>query len=98
LACRLVFEISLLNYYFLAVAVTLVLLDFIRKRPPVRSAVWIVATRFGLTPLAPHVSSNVTAGLFLLAALIPIGFGLAQLPMTKPVGGAPVPSRARSPV
>ncbi len=98
LACRLVFEISLLNYYFLAVGVTLVLLDFTRKRPPLRSALWIVATRFGLSPLAPHVPSNVTAGLFLLAALVPIGFGLVQVPMTKPVGGAPVSSRARSPV
>ena len=32
LAIRLVFEISLLNYYFLAVAVALVLLDFTRRR------------------------------------------------------------------
>ena len=37
---------------------------------------WIVATRFVLTPLAPHVALTLTAALFLVAALVPIGLGL----------------------
>ncbi|HEY5023686.1 MAG TPA: hypothetical protein VII76_01805 [Acidimicrobiales bacterium] len=80
LATRLVFEISLLNYYFLAVGVGWLLLDFTRTRLPVGSVTWIVATRFGLTPLAPHLPLDLTAALFLAAALVPIGFGLAQVP------------------
>ncbi|HLN41712.1 MAG TPA: hypothetical protein VK215_04640 [Acidimicrobiales bacterium] len=80
-ATRLVFEVSLLNYYYLAVAVFLLLLDFTRKRMPVWSVVWIVATRYGLTPLAPHAPSALTAALFLVAALGPMALGMAQLPV-----------------
>jgi hypothetical protein len=79
LATRLVFEISLLNYYFLAVAVGLVLLDVTRRRLPVWSVLWIVATRNALTPGAPHAPLVLTAVLFLVAALVPIGLGLAQV-------------------
>jgi len=90
LASRLVFEISLLNYYFLAVGVALVLLALIRRRLPVWSVGWIVATRFVLTPLAPHVPLTLTAALFLLAALVPLGLGLAQV-SRGPAGAVPVP-------
>jgi hypothetical protein len=79
LATRLVFEISLLNYYFLAVGVAMLLLDVIRRRLPVWSVGWIVVTRFVVTPLAPHVALTLTAALFLAAALVPIGLGLAQV-------------------
>jgi hypothetical protein len=81
LSTRLVFEISLLNYYFLAVAVALLLLDFTRRRLPVWSVAWIVATRFVLTPMVSHVPLTLTALLFLAAALIPIGIGLSQVPV-----------------
>jgi hypothetical protein len=84
LATRLVFEISLLNYYFLAVAVGLLLLEFTRRRLPVWSVTWIVATRFVLTPMVSHVPLTVTAGLFLVAALVPIGIGLGQVPTATP--------------
>ncbi len=80
LATRLAFEISLLNYYFLAVGVGLLLLDFTRRRVPVWSVTWIVATRFVLSPLAAHESLTLTAALYLVAALVPIGLGLAQVP------------------
>jgi len=89
LAIRLVFEVSLLNYYFLAVGATLVMLDFSRRRPPVLSAIWIVATRFGLSPVAGHAPRTITAALYLVAALAPIAVGLAQVPKT------PQPLRAR---
>jgi hypothetical protein len=91
LATRLVFEISLLNYYFLAVGVALLLLDFTRKRLPVWSVTWIVATRFIISPLAPHVSLTLTAVLFLVASLVPVGLGLAQVP-GRPT--PPVPARS----
>jgi hypothetical protein len=80
LATRLVFEISLLNYYFLAVGAGLLVLDFTARRVPVWSVAWIVATRFGLSPLAAHVSLTLTAALFLVAALVPIVLGLVQVP------------------
>ncbi len=92
LATRLVFEISLLNYYFLAVGVALLLLDAIRLRLPVWSVGWIVATRFVLTPLAPHVALSLTAALYLLAALVPIGLGLAEVRRAPP---PPVPVALR---
>jgi hypothetical protein len=94
LATRLVFEIALLNYYFLAVGAVLVLLDFTRRRPPVASLVWIVATRFGLSPLAPHAPLNLTAALFLVAALVPIGLGLAQVRAESRPAPAQVPEAA----
>ena len=84
LATRLVSEISLLNYYFLAVGVMLLLLDFTRRRLPVVSVTWIVATRFGLTPLAPHIAVTITAVLYLVAALVPIGLGLAPVAAARP--------------
>jgi hypothetical protein len=84
LATRLVFEISLLNYYFLAVGVALLVLDAIRRRLPVWSLGWIVATRFVLTPMASHVALGLTAALYLLAALVPIGLGLAEVRRAPP--------------
>lgn len=80
LATRLVFEVSLLNYYFLAVGASLLMLDFSRRRPPVVAAIWIVATRFGLGPVAGRAPLTVTAVLYLVAALVPITLGLAQAP------------------
>ena len=91
MATRLVFEISLLNYYFLAVGVALVLLDFTRRRLPV--CVGGVDRRHPLRAharLAPHVPLTLTAVLFLVAALVPIGLGLAQVPRTDPATPAGV--------
>ena len=79
LATRLIFEVSILNYYFLAVGVVLLLLDCARKRPPVWSVVWILATRYGLTWIAPVAPSALTAMAFLVASLVPIGLGLSQV-------------------
>lgn len=80
LAARLVFEISLLDYYFLAVGAFLILVDFCRRRPPLWSAAWIVGTRYVLAPLAKDIPPPVTAGLFLATSLVAIGVGLAQVP------------------
>ena len=80
LAARLVFEISLLDYYFLAVGAFLILLDFSCRRLPLWSAAWIVGTRYGLAALARDISPPVTAGLFLATSLVALGVGLAQVP------------------
>jgi len=80
LATRLVFEVSILNYYYLAVGVTLLVLDFTAKRLPFQSVLWIVATRYGLSAIAPHAPSVLTAAAFLVVAVVPIGLGLAMVP------------------
>jgi hypothetical protein len=80
LATRLVFEVGILNYYFLAVGVAFLLLDFVCRRPPVWSAAWIVATRYALPWIVTHASSGLTAAAYLVMALIPLAFGLAQIP------------------
>ena len=96
LATRLVFEISLLNYYFLAVGVALVLLDVIGRRLPVWSVGWIVATRFVLTPLAPHVALGADR------SIVPVGRAgphraRARPGQERPDGPAvPVPARLSS--
>ncbi len=90
LAARLVFEVSMWNYYFLAVGVFLLLLDFVRESPPWRSLAWIVAARYGLPWIASVASSTLTAAAFLLAALIPVAIGLAvvaRAPRSRLVGG-----------
>ncbi len=80
LALRLAFEVGILNYYFLAVGVVFLLLDFVGKRPPVRSGVWVVITRYALPPVVSHAPSGLTAALLLVIALVPMGLGLAQIP------------------
>ena len=77
LATRLVFELGFLTYYFLGVGVAFLLLDLARRRPPVWAVVWIVATRYGLPWIAPLAPPTMTATLFLVAALVPLGLGLA---------------------
>jgi len=77
LSARLVFEVSMWNYYFLAVGVFLLLLDFVRESPPWRSLAWIAAARYGLPWIAAVASPPLTAAAFLIAALIPVAMGLA---------------------
>ena len=80
LAVRLVFEVSILNYYFLAVGVFLLVLDFVRNSPPWRSVIWIASTRYGLAWLIPAAPPILAASAFLLAALVPVIMGLAVVP------------------
>jgi hypothetical protein len=80
LATRLVFEVGILNYYFLAVGAVFLLLDCVGQRPPLRSAAWIVTTRYALPPVVAHASSGLTAAMFLVIAVVPLALGLAQIP------------------
>jgi hypothetical protein len=75
-AVRLVFELGFLNYYFLAVGAALLVLDFLFARLPVRSVIWIVATRYGLTAVAPRASPTLTAVVFLVASLGAVAIGV----------------------
>jgi hypothetical protein len=94
LATRLVFEVGILNYYFLAVGVVLLLLDLTCRRPPLWSAAWIVTARFALPWFVPHAPEGLTAGVFLVIALVPIGLGLAQVragtTISLPVNGSDI--------
>ena len=76
LALRLVFELSFFDYYFLATGAFLLVLSAVRRRPPLWPVCFIVATRFGLTALAPRGPSALTACVFLAAALSAVGTGL----------------------
>jgi hypothetical protein len=94
LATRLVFEVGILNYYFLAVGVVLLLLDLTCRRPPLWSVAWIVASRYALPWFVPHAPAGLTASMFAVVALVPIGLGLAQVPAqartSLPVSGSGV--------
>ena len=79
MALRLVFEVALLDYYFLAVATLLLILDFALARPPALSAGWILSTRFVLAPAAPHLPSSLTAMVFAGLACAPVAIGLAAI-------------------
>jgi hypothetical protein len=83
LALRLVFEVSILDYYYLAVGAVLLVLDFVRGRVPVLAAAWIVATRYGLNWLITTASPPVIAWVFLAAALLAAGIGVAVVLRTS---------------
>jgi hypothetical protein len=90
LATRLLFEVAILDYYFLAVGVFLLLLDFTLERPPLWSVGWIVAARYGLTAFAATAPPWVTASAFLTVSVVPLVLGLVQVPAsTRPVLAAP---------
>jgi hypothetical protein len=80
LATRLVFEVGIFNYYFLAVGVVFLILDLTLGRFPVLSVAWILVVRFGLSAVAPHAPRLLSATLYLVAALVPLAVGLAQVP------------------
>jgi hypothetical protein len=84
LGTRLLFEVENFNYYFLAVGVFLLVLDLVLERPPLWSVGWIVATRFGVTAFGAPGPSWLTASTFLVAALVPVVLGLAQVPPSDP--------------
>ena len=86
-AARLVFEVGMFNYYFLAVGAGLVVLDVLFARLPVRAVVWVVATRYGLTAVAARASPVLTAVLFLAAALAPVMIGMRTVAVAAPVTG-----------
>jgi hypothetical protein len=77
---RLVFEVGILNYYFLAVGVAFLLLDLTCRRPPLWSVAWIVTARYALPWFVPHAPAGLTAAVLVVIALVPIGLGLAQVP------------------
>jgi hypothetical protein len=78
-ATRLVFEVSILEYYFLAVGASLVMLDLIAPRPPWWSLGWIVATRYGLTTFDGSSATGWVATAFLALSLTPVVLGLIEV-------------------
>ena len=98
LGARLVFEVGLFNYYFLATGVLLLLVDTACARPPWRSVSWVVATRFGLDALTPHGPSWLTASCVALAAVGAVWFGVGtgaagkRLYAMEPTGARTAPA------
>ena len=88
LALRLVFELGYFNYYFLAVGAGMLVLDMVRRRPPLWAVAWVLATRFGLAALPASTRPGVVAGLFLALALCPVVLGL--LPMVRAGSAQPL--------
>jgi hypothetical protein len=84
LATRLVFEVSILEYYFLAVGASLLVLDFVLARPPLWSVGWIVVTRYGLTSFDTRASAGWTAVAFMALSLVPLVVGVVQVRTVRP--------------
>jgi hypothetical protein len=80
MASRLVFEIAILNYYWLAVGVYLLLLDAVHRRPPLLSMIWVVCSRYGLTwMVTAGMPSLWIAAAFGALSLAPLAAGLAEV-------------------
>ena len=89
LSLRLVFEVALLDYYFLAVAVFFLLLDLASRRLPVLSIGWIGLSRFALVPAATHLPTWLTALLFAGLAVSATVAGLAAVAASATEATAP---------
>lgn len=95
LATRLVFQIGIFSYYFLATSVFLVCLDCAKRRWPIRSALWIALTSlwWHVSLPAPLVNSLNPVVLFAAACgAIWIGLGATA---ARPVGYSRAPSDVR---
>lgn len=82
LACvgtRLVFEVSIQEYYFLAAAVLLLVLDLTAGRPPLWTVIWVVAMRYGVVELPSVTTFGWVAAAFLVGSLAAVATGLAPL-------------------
>jgi len=92
LATRLVLEVSIYEYYFLAAAVFLFVLDLAAGRLPVCSTAWVLCTRYGLLSLASAARPGWTATGFLACAVAAFAVGLSAL---APSAHRPVVERKR---
>ncbi|HLX89294.1 MAG TPA: hypothetical protein VKR22_12665 [Acidimicrobiales bacterium] len=79
LSSRLVFEVSVQEYYFLGVAVLLLALELTAGRPPVWALVWVVATRYGVVELPSVTSPGWVAVAFMASALAAMAAGVVTL-------------------
>jgi hypothetical protein len=96
MASRLVFEIAILNYYWLAVGVFFLLLDAVHRRPPILSIAWIVCSRYGLGwMVTTGMPSSSVATAFGALSLAPLIAGLAEVtPVRRVAPTVPAPPRA----
>jgi 4-amino-4-deoxy-L-arabinose transferase-like glycosyltransferase len=78
MASRLVFEVSVYQYYLLAVAVFLLVFELSRGRPPLWTAMWVVLTRYGILELPSSVTAGWVAASVLAASILPLAFGLGH--------------------
>lgn len=79
LATRLAFEVSIYDYYLLAGATLLFVLDLVVGRPPLLSLGWVAATRFALPAIEAAASPGYVAVVFMTAVLFLILVGLREV-------------------
>jgi len=79
LATRLVLEVSIFEYYFLAAGVFLFVLDLAIGRLPVWSVTWVLCTRYGVVGLASVAGPGWTAAAFMASSLAAFALGMSAL-------------------
>lgn len=90
MATRMVFEVSVYQYYLLAIGVFLLALELTRGRPPLWTMLWVVVTRLGVLELPSSVSPRWLAAAFMVAWLLPLAFGLRYaVTAARPSSGTP---------
>ncbi|HMK63260.1 MAG TPA: hypothetical protein VK386_06550, partial [Acidimicrobiales bacterium] len=94
LATRLVLEVAMYEYYFLAVGVFLLVLDLAVGRLPLPSLVWVVGTRYGVVPMASVAGPGWVAAAFLISSVVALGIGLGAV--SSPPGRRAVDPVGRS--
>jgi hypothetical protein len=76
MALRLLLEVSVYDYYLLAVAVFLLLVDLVRGRLPLAALAWVCVVRIALLPAGPHLAAGWLAAALVVAALAPTAVGV----------------------
>jgi hypothetical protein len=85
LTFRLVFEVNLFGYYFMAVAVSLIMLDVIRRRISVYLLAWLALVTLAFDPLPwgnDPLSQAIPVWLWQIV-LVPIALALAAGPLFR---------------
>jgi len=82
LALRLVFEVNLYGYYFMAVAVMLVVLDIVRRRVSVFSIAWIAVVTLAFDPVRTGIDPLYVVSIRVWQlVLVPAAVVLTVLPL-----------------
>lgn len=88
MAARLVFEVSVYGYYLLAVGALLLVLELARGDLPVRTAAWVVVTRYGILGGASSLGPWWVAAALGVASGLALAWGLSGAVGPRPAPGA----------
>jgi len=89
LCFRLVFEVNIFGYYFMAVSASLIVLSVIRGRSHVYVAAWLILVTFAYDPLrwGSHPWTYVVSMARYQLLLVPVAMALAVTPLISVVRG-----------